>query len=48
MTDVFVDRSLEEIRFWSRIMKEHFLKEIESRALAFSSEVDPQRIYDFN
>ncbi|MED1783131.1 DUF2935 domain-containing protein [Brevibacillus fortis] len=72
MTDVFVDRSLEEIRFWSRIMKEHslFLKlgfncedtklieeanrfysifeEIESQALAFSSDVDPQRIYDFN
>ncbi|TKI56329.1 DUF2935 domain-containing protein [Brevibacillus antibioticus] len=72
MTDVFVERSLEEIRFWSRIMKEHslFLKlgfncedtklieeanrfysifeEIESQALAFSSDVDPQRIYDFN
>ncbi|QDX95426.1 DUF2935 domain-containing protein [Brevibacillus laterosporus] len=25
MTDVFVSRSLEEVRFWSRIMKEHSL-----------------------
>ncbi|MFS0554504.1 DUF2935 domain-containing protein [Brevibacillus sp. 179-C9.3 HS] len=72
MADVFVERSLEEIRFWSRIMKEHslFLKlgfhcddtklieeanrfysifeEIEHQALAFSPDVDPQRICDFN
>lgn len=72
MADEFVQRSLEEIRFWSRIMKEHslFLKlgfncddtklineadrfynmfeEIENHALAFSPDVDPQRIYDFN
>ncbi|WP_289137091.1 DUF2935 domain-containing protein [uncultured Brevibacillus sp.] len=72
MTDLFVDRSLEEIRFWSRIMKEHslFLKlgfncddtklineadrfysifeDIENRALAFTSDTDPQQIYEFN
>ncbi|MFD2371626.1 DUF2935 domain-containing protein [Brevibacillus sp. GCM10020057] len=72
MATEFVDRSLEEIRFWSRIMKEHslFLKlgfscedmqliqeadryyhifeEIESRAHSFTSDVDPQKIYEFN
>lgn len=72
MADAFVDRSLDEIRFWSRIMKEHslFLKlgfhcddtklineadrfysifeEIENQALAFSPDVDPQQIYEFN
>ncbi len=35
MTDVFVDRSLEEIRFWSRIMKEHFLKKLKAEHLLF-------------
>lgn len=72
MSDQFVGRSLEEIRFWSRIMKEHslFLKlgfacddtmlireaerfysifeDIQNRALAFSDDVDPQTIFDFN
>lgn len=72
MPNSFVGRSLEEIRFWSRIMKEHslFLKlgfncddtqliheaerfysifeDIESRALSFSADTDPQRIYEFN
>ncbi|CAM3599420.1 MULTISPECIES: DUF2935 domain-containing protein [Brevibacillus] len=72
MADHFVDRSLEEIRFWSRIMKEHslFLKlgfncddtqlireadrfysifeNIENQSLAYSSDTDPQTIYDFN
>lgn len=72
MQDPFVTRSLDEIRFWSRIMKEHslFLKlgfycddtklieeanrfysifeEIENQALAFPSDVEPQRVYDFN
>lgn len=72
MANEFVDRSLAEIRFWSRIMKEHslFLKlgfncddtklineadrfynifeDIENRAHAFTPDVDPQRIYDFN
>lgn len=72
MTDVFVDRSLEEIRFWSRIMKEHslFLKlgfscedtkliseadrfyhifeGIENQAFAFSPDVDPQKVLEFN
>lgn len=72
MADQFVNRSLEEIRFWSRIMKEHslFLKlgfncddtklineadrfynifeKIESRALAFTPDTDPQKIYEFN
>lgn len=72
MSDFFVDRSLEEIRFWSRIMKEHslFLKlgfncddtqlireadrfygifeNIENQSLAYSSDTDPQTIYDFN
>lgn len=72
MADEFVERSLGEIRFWSRIMKEHslFLKlgftcddtkliqeadcfyhlfeDIENRALAFTPDVDPRVIYEFN
>jgi hypothetical protein len=72
MADAFVVRSLEEIRFWSRIMKEHSLflrlgfqcddtalieeanrfysifEDIENRAHSFSTDVDPQRIFDFN
>ncbi|NGQ95394.1 DUF2935 domain-containing protein [Brevibacillus sp. SYP-B805] len=72
MADAFVVRSLDEIRFWSRIMKEHslFLKlgfhcddtqlineanrfyaifeDIENRALSFSPDADPQRIFEFN
>ncbi|MEF3306010.1 DUF2935 domain-containing protein [Paenibacillus sp. GYB003] len=43
MTDAFVERSLDEVRFWSRIMKEHslFLK------LGFRCE-DTQLIYEAN
>jgi hypothetical protein len=72
MADEFVVRSLDEIRFWSRIMKEHSLflrlgfncddtklieeanrfyhifEDIEKRALSFSTDVDPQIIFDFN
>lgn len=72
MSDAFVARSLDEIRFWSRIMKEHSLflglgfrcedtnlinranrfysifEDIENRALSFSSDTDPQQIFEFN
>ncbi|UUZ83769.1 DUF2935 domain-containing protein [Paenibacillus sp. P26] len=72
MPDVFVTRSLDEIRFWSRIMKEHSLflrlgfrcedtqlineanqfyslfEGIEARAHAYTPDVDPATIQNFN
>ncbi|HZG15810.1 MAG TPA: DUF2935 domain-containing protein [Candidatus Bathyarchaeia archaeon] len=72
MADAFVARSLDEIRFWSRIMKEHSLflrlgfncddtqlideanrfyaifENIENQSRAFTTDVDPRRIVEFN
>ncbi|WP_134687057.1 DUF2935 domain-containing protein [Brevibacillus migulae] len=72
MADAFVARSLDEIRFWSRIMKEHSLflrlgfncddtqlideanrfyaifENIENQSRAFTTDVDPRRIIEFN
>ncbi len=72
MTDGFVARSLDEIRFWSRIMKEHSLflslgfnrddvqliheanrfyaifENIENQANSFSTDIEPQRMVQFN